>query len=125
MNFENKLRELADRATPEWETGVEFGTESTCGEDVVYETWHARGPIHRNPIMDDGSTACAGLEHGDNALADDRFIAFNDPETANLVADVIAAARYFWKVPLNYTESRRLEQALLAIDSHHAKREGK
>jgi hypothetical protein len=44
-----------------------------------------------------------------------------DSETMRLVADVLAAARAFWKSPLDYTESESLKAALSDLDTHTAR----
>jgi hypothetical protein len=71
----------------------------------------------------------------DERAGDDvQHIAFNDPETALLEAEVIAAARDLSLAILNKEHETwedemagayPLVEALRALDAHHAKREGK
>lgn len=97
--FEEKLRELASKAKPAHE-------------------WHDCGDY----VAACSDMVCNGCLPGVAA-----HIAFNDPETATLVADVIAAARECANAQ-TLTEIcqiyGRLQTVFAALDAHHEKGEG-
>lgn len=114
-NFEDRLRELAEAATP----GQWFSDFCHVGPSCWCKT------IANKKDSDD-------LEHcvipsGAVGHHDADHIAFNDPETAKLVADVIAAVRSIDRdgglnsLGLSYS----LRDKMAVLDAHHARREGK
>lgn len=103
MNHETRKRELAKKATP---------TRWYARSD----RWHG---VFAHPDPDEY------FELVKSCKTNNEHIAFHDPETALLEAEVIAAARsiagYLNK---DLPSALYFHQALAALDAHHAKKNG-
>lgn len=102
--FEDRLRELASKATPgKWKAVSDFPNYAVWSVETKKDLVQSPSRVNvKNPFGE--WTTERNAEH----------IAFNDPATATLVADVLAAARYVAKNKIDWPE---LDCALAALDA--------